>query len=199
MLILITGRSGTGKSAVCAELVARGLSAFGTDEDGISAWFENESGRMVELPPREVWRTPEWQTTHTWAMRRDRLEDIANLHPGATVFICGTAAGELEMVDLFSHVIRLVVRDEEVIRARIKQRSGNQFGKEPHELEAILAGHRSGRPCHGQEATEIDAASPLGSVVDQIIAVANGSTPMGSRSTSRWTRPASPAGQRQSR
>lgn len=169
-LILITGRSGTGKSAVREQLIARGLTAFGTDEDGISAWIENYSGQRVETPARKVWQSPEWQSTHTWVMQRDRLEDLAARHPDTAVFICGGGANVWEVLDLFTSVICLAVRDEEVIRKRVAERSGNEFGKAPHELEAVLRNHRSGPPCQGIGATVIDATQPMGLVVDEALA-----------------------------
>jgi shikimate kinase len=72
-LVYITGISGAGKSEVCKQLNRLGYSAFGTDEDGISAWHDT-NGTLVDTPPRDIWRTHEWQATHRWCYSRERLE-----------------------------------------------------------------------------------------------------------------------------
>ena len=40
MLVYVTGVSGSGKSVVCAELLARGYTSQDAD-DGISGWFRH--------------------------------------------------------------------------------------------------------------------------------------------------------------
>lgn len=169
-LVLITGRSGTGKSRVRDELITRGFAAYGTDEDEISAWIDNDSGQMVVAPPRDIWQTPEWQSAHTWVMQKDRLDAVASSHPDTAVFICGVAANESDVLGLFTVVICLAVHDEEVIRTRIEGRIGNEFGKAPHELEALLAVHRSGPPCEGLGGTVIDGSQPITVVVEEVLA-----------------------------
>ena len=46
-LIFITGVAGSGKSAVCKELVARGFEAYDTDNDGMTAWVIKETDEKV--------------------------------------------------------------------------------------------------------------------------------------------------------
>ena len=105
-LVYITGISGAGKSQVCKQLSRLGYSAFGTDEDGISAWYD-ANGYMVATPPRDIWRTNEWQATYNWCYSRNRLEHLAAEAADTTVFVCGTAANENEVWNLFSQVICL--------------------------------------------------------------------------------------------
>jgi putative addiction module killer protein len=72
-LVYITGISGAGKSEVCKQLNRLGYWAFDADWDGISAWYD-ANGALVDTPPRDIWRTHEWQTTHRWCYSRERLE-----------------------------------------------------------------------------------------------------------------------------
>src|SRR5437899_9781387 len=64
-LIYITGVSGSGKSAVRVELVKRGYKAFDTDEDRIAAFYNNETGGIVDKPKNAQDRSPEWYAHHT--------------------------------------------------------------------------------------------------------------------------------------
>ena len=143
-LAYLTGVSGVGKSEVCKQLKRRGYLAFGTDEDGISAW-RDANGCLVEDPPRDVWRTKEWQATHSWCYSRERLEYLAAEFTDTTAFICGTAANENEVWDLFSQVICLFFDDEAELRRRLSERSEAGFGSNSHELAAILSWNKTNK------------------------------------------------------
>lgn len=171
-LVLITGMSGVGKTEVSKELSRRGYVAVNADGARISAWYENASGRC-EGPglPRELTKTRDWLEQHSWKMSRELLERIAIESAGQTVFICGAATNENEVWDLFTQVICLYLDDEDELRRRLQQRSSNDFGKEPHELEAILrwnAGAKHNYQSFG--AIMVDAGQPLSKVVDEITA-----------------------------
>jgi hypothetical protein len=51
-LLYVTGLSGTGKSAVLSELLARGHHARGVDEDGYADWVSLASGIPDRYPRR---------------------------------------------------------------------------------------------------------------------------------------------------
>ena len=170
-LVFVTGISGSGKSTVRQELRSRGYEAWGTDEDKLSGWYDKQTGASVAMPPREVWATPAWREQNDWHLDRQKIEAIADRIGRSTAFICGTAANEGEVWDLFSQVFYLLI-DEATLRSRISERINNDFGKEPHELEAILGWLRDAEANYTRfGANIIDASRPLGEVVDEILAL----------------------------
>lgn len=158
-----------------------GYWAFDADEDGISAWHD-ANGRLVEMPERDIWRTKEWQTTHSWRYSREHLERLApeatdTLVTDNTVFVCGTAANENEVWDLFSHVICLFLDDEAELRCRLSERSDDGFGKEPHELAAVLSWNKTSKSNYLRYgAIMVDASQTLEQVVNDVINAAEGNT-----------------------
>ncbi len=180
-LIYITGISGAGKSEVCKELKRLGYSAFDADEDGISAWHD-ANGRLVDTPERDIWRKEEWQTSHSWRYSREHLEHLAaeatdTLATDNTVFVCGTAANENEVWHLFSHVICLFLDDEAELRRRLSERSDDGFGKEPHELAAILSWNKTNKSDYLRYgAIMVDADQTIEKVVNDVINAASGRT-----------------------
>ncbi|MEM7736632.1 MAG: AAA family ATPase [Deinococcota bacterium] len=168
-LVYITGISGVGKSAVCHQLKRRGYAAFGTDEDGISAWYDS-NGHLVDTPPRDIWRTHDWQTTHSWRYSRERLEHLAARAADATIFVCGSAANENEVWDLFSQAICLLLDDEDELMRRLSERSSDGFRQEPHELAAVLNWNKTIKSNYIQfGATMIDTHQTLDKVVSDVI------------------------------
>jgi shikimate kinase len=168
-LVYITGISGTGKSEVCKQLHDLGYWAFGTDEEGISAWYD-ANGCLVDTPARDLWRTQEWQATHRWCYSRERLESLATRAVDTTIFVCGSAANENEVWPLFSKVIYLFLNNEEELQRRLSERSDDGFGKEPHELAAILSWNKTNKSDYMRfGATLIDANQSIEKVVKDLI------------------------------
>jgi thymidylate kinase len=172
-LIYITGISGSGKSEILKELKARGYKAYGTDEDGVSAFYDNETNELLENPPTKANdRTPEWRARYTWKMSRQRVEELAREAQNKNVFLCGVAANENEVWDLFSKTLALVI-DEETLRHRIATRTSNNFGQVPHELESILEWQESANDNYRKfGVTMIDATQSVDKVVDNVLAEA---------------------------
>jgi hypothetical protein len=174
-LIYVTGISGSGKSAVLKELRSRGYEAYGTDEDGIAAFYDNHTGEKLANPPgTAAGRTPEWRSRYTYKMGRDEVGRLATHATDGPVFLCGVAANENEVWDLFSKVLALVI-DDDTLELRIATRTNNNFGQVPHELESILkwqAGAEKTYRRHG--VTMIDATRPIAEVVDDVVQVADG-------------------------
>jgi hypothetical protein len=78
--ILITGMSGTGKSAVIAELAARGHASYDLDTPEWSEW--------VTARPTDTLTPAEGQD---WVWRIDRVRRLLSEHRDGTLFISGTA------------------------------------------------------------------------------------------------------------
>jgi dephospho-CoA kinase len=172
-LIYITGISGSGKSEVLKELQSRGYEAYGTDEHGIAAFYNNQTGEELTHPPtRTEDRTPEWQSRNTWKMSREKVEWLASKSKDKLVFLCGVAANEDEVWDLFSGVLALVI-DDETLKQRIATRINNNFGKASHELESILKWQSLAEQIYKKfGVVMIDATQPIHAVVDDVLSKA---------------------------
>ena len=108
--------------------------------------------------------------------RRISVLSRAAARLGEPVFLCGTADGDASVWHLFSKVLALVA-DVPTIRRRIDARP-DQFGKAPEELAAILGRQASYEADYRRYgAIIIDATSPLGEVVGEILAVSANDSP----------------------
>lgn len=169
MLVYVTGISGSGKSAVCAELLARGYAAKDSDL-GISGWFRRADGDEVPTPPGDDFRTPEWYRLHEWRFSLERATQLAKQVEGRLGFLCGHAAGDAEIWHLFERVFLLHV-DEATLRERLRTRTSNSYGKAPHELEQILSQHARFDDAYRRfGAHPLDGARPAREVVDELLA-----------------------------
>jgi len=168
-LIYITGVSGSGKSAVRTELMKRGYKAIGTDEDGIATFYNNETGKMIDNPTNAQGRSPEWYAHHTWKMCRQRVERLALQGKDNPVFLCGGAANDEEVWDLFSRIVALII-DEATLKKRIAARTTNDFGKLPHEYASVLEWQKGAEAYYRRmNAVLVDATQAIEVVVDEIV------------------------------
>jgi hypothetical protein len=133
-LIYVTGVPGTGKSTIRRELRLRGEAAFGTDEDGICAFFD-ASGCAV--PPDAVVDSSAWRAAHSWRIIPNLLDQLVASTDVSRVFLCGSAANEADVWERFSAVIALVV-DEATVHFRLDERADNNFGKSPAERAKVV-------------------------------------------------------------
>ena len=165
-LIFITGVPGSGKSAVEQGLEKLGYASY--DADSIGAAYNIQNGAIVKIPPAEE-RTPEWFKEHQWRVQRERVEQLKQESKVKPVFLCGTASNEEDLWDLFDQVFVLDI-DEQTLKHRILSRTDNDFGKNEHELEEILARHKeSSRKLSLPKVTAIDASQPLDSVIQEVL------------------------------
>jgi len=171
-LIYITGPSGAGKSTIRNELQKRGYEAHDTDEDGMSAWYNIETGEKVKRPdPPE--RPTDWYKHHAYRMSPERVRALAEQAKDKLIFLCGIPANDLELAEYYDKVICLVI-DEETMKHRIAHRETNTFGKSPDELKLMLYWH--GKMLERYKnfgATMIDAMRPLDEVVNDVLKVAH--------------------------
>jgi hypothetical protein len=151
------------------ELARRGYRSYDTDEDGIAVWRLRATGEQVHDPGGG--HHPEtWLRDHGWRINRARVESLALMAREEWVFLCGSVENEAEVWDLFDMVVCLVL-DESTLRERIATRTTNAFGKSPVELEAILGWNPTMEASYREVgALVVDAAQPLGVVVEEILA-----------------------------
>ena len=148
--ILVTGMSGTGKSAALRVLGGRGHRVVDTDTDQWSCW--------VTLPDG----SPDW----IW--RADAIGALLAGHHDGRLFVAGCKSNQGDFYTQFDHVA-LLSAPAEVILARVAARTANPYGKSPAQREEILRYLGEVEPRLRATATiEIDAAAPLPDVVRQL-------------------------------
>lgn len=169
-LVLITGISTSGKSSVAKELVKRGYEAHDTEHNGISAWFNKETGEKAAEFGQVADRTKEWMDQHEWRMSMDWVKQKLKESTDRQIFLCGGGANEPEVRELCDKVIWLKT-DEATIRSRVNNPRDHTYGTQPHELERILEGNeRKEAEYQGYGAIIVDARRPFEKVVDEILA-----------------------------
>ena len=169
-LVLVTGTSGSGKSAVCAVLRERGYEAHDMDLDGNAAWVERESGQHWPADVRPDTDAPDWFARYEWRAVPARISALAERARDRPVFLCGMTTNGREVWHLYGRVVYLSI-DEATVRHRIASRTTNDFGKTANELDAILLWHRAAQQLHRDAgATMVDATLPLDHVVDAVLA-----------------------------
>jgi shikimate kinase len=144
--ILVTGMSGTGKSAVLQVLGERGHRVVDTDTDQWSHWVTAPGG------------SPDW----IW--REDAIAALLATHQHGHLFIAGCKTNQGQFYAQFDH-IALLSAPADVLLARIAARTSNPYGKHPAERAQILRDLCEVEPLLRATATiEIDATAPISQV-----------------------------------
>ncbi|HTI32228.1 MAG TPA: AAA family ATPase [Miltoncostaea sp.] len=155
-VVLVTGMSGTGKSAALAELARRGHRVVDTDYGGYSEEVPSSGPGGFE----QVWR-------------EDLIEALLDGHEDGVLFVCGCVSNQGKFYPRFEAVV-LLSAPLEVILERVAGRASNAFGKRGAERERILDDLASVEPLLRAGATaEIDTRIELVEVVDELERIAN--------------------------
>jgi len=153
--ILLTGMSGTGKSAALAELEKRGFGVVDTDYKDWSEWSDADGGY--------VWR-------------EKRITELLAREQARTLFVSGTVSNQGRFYPQFDAVVLLSAPAEVVLR-RIATRATNDYGKSREDRDLILRHLAEVEPMLRATCThEVDAAQPLDAVVRQLVAIGEGSS-----------------------
>ena len=152
--VLITGMSGTGKSAALAELERRGHRVVDTDYGG---WTEGEPSADPDI--ELLWR-------------EDRMNALLSEHRDGTLFVSGCVNNQGRFYPQFDAVV-LLSAPADVMLGRIDVRESNAFGKTDEQREMILHHVATVEPLLRAGATaEIDTQVPLDEVVDELERIA---------------------------
>jgi shikimate kinase len=147
--VLITGMSGTGKTALLDELAARGHRTVDTDYGG---YFHTVDGERL------------WREDRISAL----LDSASHDRPGA-LFVQGTTRNQVVFHPRFDHIV-LLSAPPEVMIERIANRVSNPYGKDPAELAETLENLRTVEPLLRASATlEIVTTIPVAAVADLVI------------------------------
>ena len=148
--VLVTGMSGTGKSAALRVLGERGHRVVDTDTGQWSHWVTSPDG------------SPDW----IW--REDAIAALLATHRHGHLFVAGCKTNQGQFYTLFDH-IALLSAPADILLARIAARTGNPYGKHPAERARILQDLAEVEPLLRATATiEIDATAPPSQVVRQL-------------------------------
>jgi shikimate kinase len=148
--VLVTGMSGTGKSAAVQVLGQRGHRVVDTDTDQWSHWIRSPDGSM------------------DWIWREDAMTSLLADHQHGRLFVAGCKTNQGKFYPQFDHVA-LLSAPADVLLARVTARNNNPYGKRPEERALILRHLAEVEPRLRATATaEIDASAPLSLVVRQL-------------------------------
>jgi hypothetical protein len=176
---LVEGLSGAGKSSVYEELIRRGYKAISTDR----AW------KYYADPDTGLRGGPRHSDNSMWDEQR-AVGELESPEP-EVLFVCGSSRNRDRFLPYFTKIFNLRI-DDDTMRRRIQERTNNDFGKQPEELELMLRLNRSDEKPAG--AIDVDATQPLHHVVDELLRLAGCSVMSDSRLTP-WSKRGSAAGQ----
>jgi gluconate kinase len=155
---LVEGLSGAGKSSVYQELIRRGYAAISTDR----AWAYHAD------PDTGLPGGPVHHDNWMWDQQK-ALSELESPEP-EVLFVCGSSRNRDRFLPYFTKVFNLRI-DEETMRRRLQQRTDNDFGKQPEEVEIMLKLNRRDEKPAG--AIDVDAIQPLNQVVDELLRLAD--------------------------
>jgi shikimate kinase len=148
--VLVTGMSGTGKSAALQALGQQGHRVVDTDTDEWSRWV-----RLPDGSPDWIWRA-------------DALAALLAGHRDGHLFVAGCKTNQGQFYPYFDHIV-LLSAPADVLLSRVAARTTNPYGKRPDERAEILRYLAEVEPLLRASSTaEIDASAPLPRVVQQL-------------------------------
>lgn len=117
MRVLVTGMSGTGKSTLMSEFASRGYCAIDVDDPTLGLTYPRANGELG------------WNVQ---AIRTLLMQTTAS-----PLFVAGCADEQVELYSEFDHIV-LLSAPTETLRERLVSRTGNDYGKTPEQLDAVL-------------------------------------------------------------
>ena len=140
--------SGTGKSTVVRELVARGYKAVDTDD----GWSETQPDG------RQLWR-------------EDSIHALLATEDAEVLFVAGCEQNQTKFHAQFDHIILLSAPLDTLV-ARLATRENNSYGKTPEEFRRFREDVETVEPLLRRIATdEVQTTMPLNDVVTTILDV----------------------------
>lgn len=158
--VLITGISGTGKSAVIRELSVRGHEAVDLDTPAWSHWVTARPGDG--LTPAEG---------RDWMWQEERVRALLSAPREKTLFVSGCAENMHELYPLLDRIF-LLSAPIDTIMAWLAERNIRGYGRTKEERTKIAALIATIGPLLRQAAHhEIDTSGPVLITVDRILSL----------------------------
>lgn len=158
--VLLTGISGTGKSAALAELGRRGCRVVDTDDPG---WRDY---RAYAEPPDELHRGE-------WLWVEEKIAELLDTDDDRSLFVAGCVRNQSDFYGRFDAVV-LLSAPADMILDRVARRTTNDYGKTRVERAMIVVDLAEIEPLLREGCThELDAGRPLDDVVADLIAIAS--------------------------
>jgi hypothetical protein len=177
---LVEGLSGAGKSSVYEELIRRGYMAISTDR----AW------KFHADPDTGLSGGPGHFDNAMWDQQK-AVRELERPEPDV-LFVCGSSRNRDRFLPYFTKVFNLRI-DDDTMRRRLDERTNNEFGKQPEEVELMLRLNRSDEKPAG--AIDVDATQALDHVVDELLRLANCRTVTSDSTLAPWSKRGSATGQ----
>lgn len=156
--VLITGMSGTGKSAAIRELAARGYQAHDLDTPEWSEWIEADPGDA--LTPAQG---------KDWVWQEDRVRTLLSRQGDGVLFISGCAGNMERLFPLIDAVI-LLSAPVATIMERLAARAPDGYGHIAEERRKVADLIATIEPLLREAADhEIDTLRPIAATVDAIL------------------------------
>jgi dephospho-CoA kinase len=144
--VLLTGMSGTGKSSVVRELVARGYKAVDTDD----GWSETQPDG------RQLWR-------------EDAIQTLLATEDAGVLFVAGCEENQTKFQAQFDYIV-LLTAPLEILAERLATRTNNSYGKTPEEFRRFREDVETVEPKLRRIAThEVQTTMPLNDVVAAVL------------------------------
>jgi dephospho-CoA kinase len=146
MRVLLTGMSGTGKSAVVRALAARGYKAIDTDDGWCQALADG----------RQIWR-------------EDAIGALLATEDADVLFVAGCEENQAQFHAQFDHTV-LLSAPPGTLAERLASRTSNPYGKAPEELRRVLDDVETVEPLlRGVADHEVRTTAPLNEVVNIVL------------------------------
>lgn len=166
-LIYVTGAPGVGKTTLHNEFINRGYDARDIDDPSLGGPHNISTGERVIIPSAAE-RTPDWFKKHEWRVYSHAFNELRRASSTEDILVFGVAASDNEILHVFDKIIYLSL-DDDSLASRLLNRQGNDYGKNPYELNEILdRKRRLDEKYASMGVVSIDAARPLNDVADDI-------------------------------
>jgi broad-specificity NMP kinase len=158
--VLITGMSGTGKSAVVRELAVRGYQAYDLNTPEWSEWIAADSSDAL---------TP--AKGKDWVWREGRVRALLSKPADGLLLISGCAENMTKLFPLIDTVILLSAPIETILE-RLAARSLDNYGHVAEERRKVAELISTIEPLLRESADhEIDTRRPTTDTVDEILRI----------------------------